>query len=42
MIEARAETVGSLLRPNYLIQARDGNGDLSAAEDRAVRDAIQL
>ncbi|MFP6734823.1 MAG: cobalamin-independent methionine synthase II family protein [Rhodospirillales bacterium] len=42
MIEARAETVGSLLRPDYLIQARAASDDVSAAEDRAVRDAIQL
>ena len=42
MIEARAETVGSLLRPDYLIQARAASDDVSAAEDRGVRDAIQL
>lgn len=46
---ARAETVGSLLRPAYLMQARQdaANGKLSAsdlhqAEDRAVLEAIDL
>src|SRR5215207_4711791 len=46
---ARAETVGSLLRPEYLKQARQERLDgrieqdqLAAVEDRAVRDAIGL
>src|SRR5207247_5580249 len=46
---ARAETVGSLLRPAYLKEARqqrlDGaitQAQLEAVEDRAVRDAIEL
>jgi 5-methyltetrahydropteroyltriglutamate--homocysteine methyltransferase len=45
----RAETVGSLLRPDYLMQARkdaaDGKlaaSELLAAEDRAVLEAIDL
>jgi methionine synthase II (cobalamin-independent) len=45
----RAETVGSLLRPDYLIQARkdaaEGKlaaSELLAAEDRAVLEAIDL
>lgn len=42
MIEARAETIGSLLRPDYLIEARRSGTEVAAAEDRAVRHAIQL
>ncbi len=45
----RAEPVGSLLRPDYLLEARDrrGAGDMDAAafkrvEDRAVREAVRL
>src|SRR5436309_14058175 len=46
---ARADVVGSLLRPAYLREARQGartgtvnEVDLRAAEDRAVREAIAL
>jgi len=46
---ARADVVGSLLRPAYLREARQGaragtvsEADLRAAEDRAVREAIAL
>src|SRR5262249_19204428 len=46
---ARADVVGSLLRPAYLRQARQGvhagrvsNAELGAAEDRAVLEAIAL
>jgi len=46
---ARADVVGSLLRPAYLRQARQGAragtvsaADLRAAEDRAVREAISV
>ena len=46
---ARADVVGSLLRPAYLREARRGaragtvgDADLHAAEDRAVREAIAL
>ncbi len=46
---ARADVVGSLLRPAYLRQARQGaragtvsEADLRAAEDRAVREAISV
>src|ERR1051326_360712 len=46
---ARAETVGSLLRPAYLLEAREarraGNlteQELRAVEDRAVLEAIEL
>jgi 5-methyltetrahydropteroyltriglutamate--homocysteine methyltransferase len=46
---ARADTVGSLLRPAYLRQARQGrregrvsDAELRVAEDRAVREAITL
>jgi 5-methyltetrahydropteroyltriglutamate--homocysteine methyltransferase len=46
---ARAETVGSLLRPAYLLEARQARrsgavseADLQAVEDRAVREAIDL
>src|SRR5919199_6598388 len=46
---ARADTVGSLLRPAYLREARQGRrtggvsaAELQAAEDRAVREAIAL
>ncbi len=46
---ARADVVGSLLRPGYLKDARRGardgtvtDADLRAAEDRAVREAIAL
>ena len=46
---ARAETVGSLLRPAYLYEARqkarDGQSslqDLRAAEDAAILEAIEL
>lgn len=45
----RAEPVGSLLRPGYLLEARDrrGRGGMDAAafkrvEDRAVREAVRL
>jgi hypothetical protein len=46
---ARSDVVGSLLRPAYLREARQGvragrvsEADLHAAEDRAVREAIAL
>ena len=46
---ARADVVGSLLRPAYLREARQGaragtvsEADLRAAEDRAVREAIAV
>ena len=46
---ARAETVGSLLRPAYLLEARDArragtlsDDELRGVEDRAVREAIDL
>src|SRR5438132_14262730 len=46
---ARADVVGSLLRPAYLREARQGaragtvsEAELRAAEDRAVREAIAL
>lgn len=46
---ARADVVGSLLRPTYLREARQGvrqgrvsEAELHAAEDRAVREAIAL
>jgi len=46
---ARAETVGSLLRPAYLLEARAARragtlseDDLRAVEDRAVTEAIEL
>ena len=46
---ARADVVGSLLRPAYLRQARQGaragtvsEADVRAAEDRAVREAISV
>jgi 5-methyltetrahydropteroyltriglutamate--homocysteine methyltransferase len=46
---ARAETVGSLLRPPYLLEAREArragtlsDTDLRAVEDRAVSEAIAL
>jgi len=46
---ARADVVGSLLRPSYLKDARQGaragtvgDAELRAAEDRAVREAIAL
>ena len=46
---ARADVVGSLLRPSYLREARAGmragtvsDAELRAVEDRAVRDAIAL
>ena len=49
MPAARADVVGSLLRPAYLKDARRGartglvsDADLLAAEDRAVREAIAL
>ena len=42
MIEARAETIGSLIRPEYLIEARQLGTEMAAAEDRAVSDAIRL
>src|SRR5579859_1325012 len=45
----RAEVVGSLLRPDYLVKARQrmeagetGPHELKQAEDRAVDDAIEL
>jgi 5-methyltetrahydropteroyltriglutamate--homocysteine methyltransferase len=47
--EARADTVGSLLRPAYLREARQklqegqiGEPELKATEDRAVQEAIAL
>jgi 5-methyltetrahydropteroyltriglutamate--homocysteine methyltransferase len=43
MIEARAEHVGSLLRPPELLAARPGGGAaLKAAEDAAIRDAVAM
>ena len=42
MIEARAETIGSLIRPEYLIEARQRGTEMAAAEARAVSDAIRL
>ena len=40
---ARADTVGSLLRPAYLQEARQGRRTgLWAAEERAVREALAL
>jgi 5-methyltetrahydropteroyltriglutamate--homocysteine methyltransferase len=46
---ARAETVGSLLRPAYLLEAREArragtlsDADLQVVEDRAVTEAIDL
>src|SRR6185437_490293 len=46
---ARAETVGSLLRPAYLLEAREARRagtltqeELRAVEDRAVLEAIEL
>jgi 5-methyltetrahydropteroyltriglutamate--homocysteine methyltransferase len=42
MIEARVETIGSLIRPEYLIEARQRGDGVTAAEDRAVKHAIQL
>lgn len=46
---ARAETVGSLLRPPYLLEAREARrggtlseADLRVVEDRAVTEAIAL
>lgn len=46
---ARAETVGSLLRPAYLLEAREARregtlneAELQAVEDRAVREAVDL
>src|SRR6266511_15440 len=46
---ARADVVGSLLRPAYLREAREGaragtvsEADVRAAEDRAVREAISV
>jgi len=42
MIEARAETIGSLIRPDTLLEARQRGTEVAAAEDRAVRDAIQM
>jgi methionine synthase II (cobalamin-independent) len=46
---ARAETVGSLLRPAYLLEAREARragtlseADLTVVEDRAVTEAIDL
>jgi len=48
-VTPRADVVGSLLRPAYLREARQGAREgrvtaeaLRAAEDRAVRDAIAL
>lgn len=48
-VAARAEHVGSLLRPSYLLEARESRatGDLTAAdfkavEDRAVREVVAL
>jgi 5-methyltetrahydropteroyltriglutamate--homocysteine methyltransferase len=40
----RADVVGSLLRPEYLKQARSAGSpdDLRAAEDRAVREAVAM
>jgi 5-methyltetrahydropteroyltriglutamate--homocysteine methyltransferase len=42
MIEARAEHVGSLLRPPELLAARDAGTGLKAAEDAAIRDAVAM
>lgn len=49
MLEARGDNVGSLLRPDYLKEARqryeDGalsDADFKQIEDRAVDEAIQL
>jgi len=46
---ARSDVVGSLLRPAYLREARQaaregrlGDGELHAAKNRAVREAIAL
>jgi 5-methyltetrahydropteroyltriglutamate--homocysteine methyltransferase len=46
---ARADVVGSLLRPAYLLEARNawregklGDAEMRAAEDRAVAEAIAL
>src|SRR5215475_16127490 len=48
-VTARVEHVGSLLRPDYLLEARKaraaggiGPAEFKAAEDRAVRAAIEL
>ena len=48
-VTARVEHVGSLLRPGYLMRARDSRarGELAqpafkAAEDRAVREVVAL
>src|SRR5579859_1327386 len=48
-VTARVEHVGSLLRPSYLLEARDrhARGELTAAEfkaieDRAVREVVAL
>jgi 5-methyltetrahydropteroyltriglutamate--homocysteine methyltransferase len=45
----RAEHIGSLLRPTYLLEAREhfANGRINGqtlreAEDRAIRDAVEL
>lgn len=49
MIEARAEPVGSLLRPEFLLRARRArqegrltDAELTDAEDRAVDEAVRL
>jgi 5-methyltetrahydropteroyltriglutamate--homocysteine methyltransferase len=49
MTTLRADVVGSLLRPDYLREARDAalagtidGGELRAVEDRAVLEAIAL
>ena len=49
MVDARVEHVGSLLRPEFLRDARDayGRGELGpaglkAAEDRAVREVLAM
>jgi 5-methyltetrahydropteroyltriglutamate--homocysteine methyltransferase len=48
-VTARVEHVGSLLRPDYLLEAREaqargslGQAAFKAAEDRAVREAVAL
>ena len=42
MIEARAEPVGNLLRPDYLLAARSGQDDPAAAAESGVWEATQL
>lgn len=43
--DIRADNLGSLLRPSYLLEGRHTNGwseDLRSVEDRAVEEAIEL